>query len=32
MKDQQLTKKVRQDAARVKKDLSTLVGDSTARR
>jgi len=31
MKDQQLTNKVRQDAARVKKDLSTLVGDSTAR-
>jgi ElaB/YqjD/DUF883 family membrane-anchored ribosome-binding protein len=31
MNDQQLETKVRQDAAKVKKDLSTLVGDGTAR-
>jgi ElaB/YqjD/DUF883 family membrane-anchored ribosome-binding protein len=31
MNDQQLEKKVRQDAAKIKKDLSTLLGDSTAR-
>lgn len=31
MNDRQLEKKVRQDAAKVKKDISTLVGDSTAR-
>ena len=31
MNDQQLENKVRQDAAKVKKDLSTLVGDGTAR-
>ncbi|NTV36350.1 MAG: hypothetical protein HGA53_05305 [Anaerolineaceae bacterium] len=30
MNDQKLDKKVSQDAARVKKDVSTLVGDSTA--
>jgi len=31
MNDQQLENKVRQDAAKVKKDVSTLVGDSAAR-
>jgi len=31
MNDQQVEKKVRQDAVNVKKDISTLVGDSAAR-
>ncbi len=31
MNDQQLDKKVRQDAARVKKDINTLMGDSADR-
>ena len=31
MNDKQLEKKVRQDAAKVKEDISTLVGDSAAR-
>jgi len=31
MNDRQLEKKIRKDAARVKKDISTLAGDGAAR-